>query len=78
MLKIVTVVYTAIALAILLVEDSADGVADKKAAAIKHVDEILTSAGYKRPALLTDAVLGSVIDVLVALLNKAGIFRKAA
>lgn len=80
MLKYVTTVYAAVQLAILVVEDAGDGVpgAQKKADAIKKVDELLAGAGLKRPVFLSDALLGTLIDVLVAVLNSTGIFRKAA
>lgn len=82
MLKTISIVYAIVQIAILLTEDLFAGqekVGDaKKAEAFKQVDTLLAAAGVKRPAFLTDALLGTLIDVLVGVANATGVFRKAA
>ncbi len=80
MLKALRIVFAATALAVLVVEDLMDGVPgiQKKEEALKRVKELVVSIIGFWPAWLPDSVVGWVIDMVVAIFNRDGTFRKGA
>lgn len=80
MLKLLRVVYFAVGLVVLVVEDLMDGVPglQKKEEAMKRVKEVVNAILGFWPAWIPDPILGWAIDQIVALFNRDGTFRKGA
>jgi len=78
MLKLLRVVYFAVGLAVLVVEDLMDGVPgiQKKEEALKRIKDVVVSILGFWPAWLPDQVVGWVIDMVVSVFNRDGTFRK--
>jgi hypothetical protein len=76
-LKVLLVIYSAVALAVQIVEDSKDGLtpAEAKAAALKAAREIIVNALGAFPWWLPEMILAYLVDVLVDILNKKGVFE---
>ncbi|MCX7850982.1 hypothetical protein [Thermus sp.] len=80
MLRAIRILYVAIGLAVLAVEDLMDGVPglQKKEEAIRRVKELVTAVLGGWPSFIPDPVVGWLIDTVVGLFNRDGTFRKAA
>jgi hypothetical protein len=76
-LKVLLVIYSAVALAVQIVEDSKDGLTptEAKAAALKAAREIIVNALGAFPWWLPEMILAYLVDVLVDILNKKGVFE---
>jgi hypothetical protein len=76
-LKVLLVVYSAVALAVQIVEDSKDGLTpeEAKAAANKAAEEIIVAALGSFPVWLPKFILSYLIDTVVGILNSKGIFQ---
>ncbi len=80
MLKFIPSLLALVYAVVLIVEDAFDGVpgAQKRTEAVAQIKTALASSGLTIPGFVTDTLLGSLVDVLVGVLNKVGSFRKAA
>ncbi len=80
MLKVLRVVYFAVGLVVLVVEDLMDGVPgiQKKEEALKRVKDVVISILGFWPAWIPDVLVGWVIDTVVGIFNRDGTFRKGA
>ena len=78
MLKTLRIVYSAVALAVLLVEDLFDGVPglQKREQALSRVKDLVTAVLGVWPSWIPDPVVGWAIDTTVAIFNQDGTFRK--
>jgi hypothetical protein len=76
-LSVVKLVYAAIILIVLVVEDIMDGQpgAQKKEAAIARIKEVVTAILGFWPSWIPDALLGVIIDWVVGRFNTDGTFR---
>ncbi|MEN2982548.1 MAG: hypothetical protein ABDH20_08465 [Thermus sp.] len=79
MLKAIRILYVAIGLAVLVVEDLMDGVPglQKREEATRRVKELVTAVLGFWPPFIPDPVVGWLIDTVVGLFNRDGTFRKA-
>lgn len=79
MLNVVKLVYAAVSLVVLLVEDLMDGQPgiQKKAEAITRIKDVVVAALGFWPAWIPDGLLGTAIDWVVSLFNRDGTFRKS-
>jgi hypothetical protein len=80
--RILLAVYAAVGLAVQVVEDiKADGQLngpEARALAIAKVKELVTAAVGFYPWWLPDALIGSLIDIIVRALNDKGVFSRSA
>jgi len=78
MLKLIRIVYSAAALAVLVVEDLMDGQPgiQKKEEAVRRVRDLVVSFLGFWPSFIPDGVVGWAIDMIVAVFNRDGTFRK--
>lgn len=79
-MKYIGTIYTAILLVVTIVEDLSDGDEGltKREDAIRLIKQLITSALGFYPAWLPDVLLGAIIDMVVNLLNKTGVFKHGA
>jgi hypothetical protein len=79
-LAVAKLVYAALGLVVLVVEDIMDGQpgAQKKEAAIARVKEVVTGILGYWPSFIPDALLGFLIDWVVGRFNADGTFRKSS
>lgn len=80
LLKLIPALYAFILFSVTVVEDAFDGVPgpQKKTEAVAQLKAVLTAAKITLPAFVTDELLGTLVDVVVAVLNKVGTFRHTA